>query len=723
MGADDPLHEIAERVEVARAAAERLPRSLRPLHEEALRSGAGAEAIAVLAGAGANAEDLRDGLGEVLVDFGGLSLAALGDALREMDGALDGLGGALPEVELVSRLPPPLATALRTLPLTLRQIEAAVAGRCADETFGSDLALGRFDGATRERHLQQIEKLAGMWQEANAGAVLERAREAFLEHLRLSSLPPSQLTPDQAQLEATYRRGRRELEHELGKAGRHRSIRDLVSGDSGPVVFDLKPVWLMSPLSVSDTLPLRPDAFDVVIFDEASQIPLESAVPSIFRAPQAIVVGDEMQLPPTDFFSARTDDHEEDGDTLLAEDGRLFEYDLSANSFLDHAAKNLPARMLGWHYRSRSESLIAFSNWAFYQGRLLTVPENRPAEVGRGEIVARHPADGDANAARILDRPVAFHLVEGAVYENRRNRAEAGYVAHLVRGLLASPERRSIGIVAFSEAQQGEIESALSALAREDRGFAERLEAEQSREEDGQFVGLLVKNLENVQGDERDVVILSVCYGRAPDGRMRMNFGPINQSGGGRRLNVAFSRARHHMCVVSSIRHGEITRECSDGAGCLGSYLRYAEAASAGDTAGARRVLRDLAVWRDLEERSGPRSDAVVRQIGAALGQRGYEVETGVGMSRFRCDLAARRRGETGYRLGVLVDTDEHYRQGDLLERDLLRPALLRAFGWQVAHVLASDWYRDRRAVIGRLVRLLERGGATRPASAARRAT
>jgi hypothetical protein len=723
LSVEEPLHEIAERLEVARAAVERLPRSHRPLHEAAVRTGARGEAIAALAEAVAPARRLRDGLGEVLIDFAALPLDVLEESLSEAKEALGDLPAALGALELVARLPPRLATAIRTLPLTLREIEAAVAGHCVDQILGSDLALHQFDAATRERHLQQIEKLSRTWQEANAGAVLERAREIFLEHLRLSSLPPSQLTLEQKQVEATYRRGRRDLEHELGKAGRHRSIRDLVAGDSGPVVFDLKPVWLMSPLSVSDTLPLRPDAFDVVIFDEASQIPLESAVPSIFRAPQAIVVGDEMQLPPTDFFSARAPDHEEDGDTVLSEDGRRFEYDLSANSFLDHAAKNLPARMLGWHYRSRSESLIAFSNWAFYQGRLLTVPENRPASAGQDEIVARSPGDGDANAGRVLDRPMAFHLVEGAVYEHRRNRAEAEYVAHLVRGLLAAPERRSIGIVAFSEAQQGEIESALQALARQDRRFAERLEAEQSREEGGQFVGLLVRNLENIQGDERDVVILSVCYGPAPDGKVRMSFGPINQSGGGRRLNVAFSRARHHMCVVSSIRHGQVTSEHNDGASCLRSYLRYAEAASAGDSAGARRVLHELAAWRDLEEKPEAKHDAVVTQIAAALTQRGYEVELGVGLSHFRCDLATRRRGEAGYRLGILVDTEAHYRQDDLFERDLLRPGLLRAFGWQVAHVLASDWYRDRRAVLGRLVRLLERGGALRPAPAARPAT
>ncbi len=160
---------------------------------------------------------------------------------------------------------------------------------------------------------------------------------------------------------------------------RFRSIRDLVDGDSGLVLQDLKPVWLMSPLSVSDALPLA-NSFDVVIFDEASQVTLEEAVPAIFRARQVIVVGDEMQLPPTSFFASKG---AEDEETLLVEDatGQKVEYDLSSNSLLNHAARNLPATMLGWHYRSRSESLISFSNCAFYQGRLLTVPEvELPAE-------------------------------------------------------------------------------------------------------------------------------------------------------------------------------------------------------------------------------------------------------------------------------------------------------------------------------------------------------
>jgi predicted DNA-binding WGR domain protein len=206
------------------------------------------------------------------------------------------------------------------------------------------------------------------------------------------------------------------------------------------------------------------------------------------------------------------------------------------------------------------------------------------------------------------------------------------------------------------------------------------------------------------------LVILSVCYGRAPDGKMRMNFGPINQVGGERRLNVAFSRAKHHMCVVSSIRHADITNEYNDGANALRNYLRYAAACSAGDAGGSQRVLRELAIWRDVEQPDVVRHGAVVTQLAAELKQRGYAVDLGVGMSHFRCDLAVRRHGELRYRLGVLVDTEEHYRQEDLLERELLRPQLLRGFGWHLVHVLSADWVRERQAVISRLLAAIEEG-------------
>jgi superfamily I DNA and/or RNA helicase len=169
------------------------------------------------------------------------------------------------------------------------------------------------------------------------------------------------------------------------------------------------------------------------------------------------------------------------------------------------------------------------------------------------------------------------------VYDDRRNPNEAAYIAQLVRSLLGRDTELSIGVVAFSEAQQAEIEDALGRAASEDSVFAAQLEAEYVREENDVFCGLIVKNLENIQGDERDIIIMSVCYGHDAGGRMLMNFGPINQRGGEKRLNVIFSRARHHMAIVSSIRHHDITNDYNDGANSLKNFLQYAEAISKGD--------------------------------------------------------------------------------------------------------------------------------------------
>ncbi|MDZ7620618.1 MAG: AAA domain-containing protein, partial [Patescibacteria group bacterium] len=477
---------------------------------------------------------------------------------------------------------------------------------------------------------------------------------------------------------------------------------------SGELVKDLKPVWLMSPLSVSDTLPLDSSYFDVVIFDEASQITLEEAVPSIFRACQAIVVGDEMQLPPTDFFSAKRDGEDEE-DLLIEEEGELVPYDLGSDSFLNHAARNLASTMLGWHYRSRSESLVSFSNWAFYDGRLLTVPEERlPAPGGQPPLLAKTAEDAVGGAAELLHRPMSFHFMEHGVYDKRRNRPEADYIAHLVRALLTQ-SNPSIGVVAFSEAQQGEIESALDRLAQADPAFRQALDAELEREIDGQFVGLLVKNLENIQGDERDVIVLSVCYGHGPNGKMLMNFGPINRSGGEKRLNVAFSRAKHHMAVVSSIRHADITNDYNDGANCLKNYLCYAEAASGADLQTARRVLQGMSRWRETAADDAAEHDApLAEQLAQALVERGFVVDRAVGQSHFRCDLAVYRKGDARYRLAILLDNRAYYEQSELLERDMMRPKLLRDFGWHVAFVLAKDWYDHRNEVLDHLVQLLD---------------
>ena len=222
--------------------------------------------------------------------------------------------------------------------------------------------------------------------------------------------------------------------------------------------------------------------------------------------------------------------------------------------------------------------MIRFSNEAFYQGQLRTVPDRRRT-VERDPIQVSDATDGQRHAAFVVDRPLSWHRLEASPYGKRVNPGEARYIAELVRGLITDHPEHTLGIVAFSEAQQGEIERALNALAAQDPLFRRNLDAALEREDDGQLVGLFVKNLENVQGDERDIIILSVCYGPDARGKMRMNFGPINKGGGEKRLNVVFSRAKRHMAVVSSIDPEQITNLYNDGAHCMKRYLQFARAA------------------------------------------------------------------------------------------------------------------------------------------------
>jgi predicted DNA-binding WGR domain protein len=513
------------------------------------------------------------------------------------------------------------------------------------------------------------------------------------------------LTPEQKIFKKTYSSGRRDLEHEFGKTMRYKSIRDLAAGDTGRVIQDLKPIWLMSPLSVSDTLPLEPDLFDVVIFDEASQIPLEEAIPAIYRSHQVIIVGDEMQLPPTTFFATSRG---EDETVVVEEGGERVEVDLDSDSFLTQSARNLPSTLLAWHYRSRYESLISFSNAAFYGGNLFTIPDRQRALENAPELCVNSADQAEGNVQALLARSISFHFMKNGVYQDRTNPNEAAYIARRVQGLLRSDCKLSIGIVAFSEAQQTEIESALSHLAADDSEFAAKLESEHIREENDVFCGLFVKNLENVQGDERDIIILSVCYGRDTGGRMLMNFGPINQRGGEKRLNVIFSRAKHHMAVVSSIRHGDITNDYNDGANSLKNFLQYAEAVSKGDITSARRVLENLNPLARKALAPAQKGDAVVDKLAAALRQKGYEVDLNVGQSKFRCDLAVRGKSDNLYQLGILVDTDAHYANPNLLDRYLMQPSILNAFGWRFALVLTKDWYHDPDGVLDRLEKVLK---------------
>jgi hypothetical protein len=577
---------------------------------------AAADHLGALAGTVATLTPLLD---ELLTDHATLGLDALGEVVRDLRENADLLPELLPLLQELVDADATVARTLRTLALPAAALEHAVASETLERLYRQERWLPRFDARVLGRHATRIGEADKELLDRNAQTMRASVQRRFRENLQRSQLAASQLDADGKLFKKAYSTGRRELEHEFGKSMRYKSIREIASANSGQVVRDMKPVWLMSPLSVSDTLPLAPDLFDVVIFDEASQIPVEEAVPALYRAPQVIVVGDEMQLPPTDFFSAA---RSADEDTLEVEDeGERYSVVLDAESLLHQGARNLPATLLAWHYRSRSECLIGYSNAAFYAGNLYTIPDRT--------ITAAEPgvAGSQSHCDAVLGRAVSFHLMQNAPYFNRRNEGEANCIASLVRELLSRSTGHSIGIVAFSEAQQTQIESALAQLADQDAGFSAQLDAEMSREEDDQFCGLFVKNLENVQGDERDIIILSICHGPGPDGRMLMNFGPINQRGGEKRLNVIFSRARHHMAVVSSIRHEHITNDNNTGAAALKNFLRYAEHLSSGRAQAAQQVLQNLNPMTRNTFAHGASDDVVVRDVASALRERGHVVD------------------------------------------------------------------------------------------------
>ena len=626
----------------------------------------------------------------------------LAEMLRDMREGLEDLPDILPILADIQAADPNFSFALRSVPLALPELEALIVDESIARMERANPEIRRFDIERLIAVTRRAASARDVLREENANAITATLHRQFRDHVKTSEMSVTMLDGDGRRFKKKYATGRRELEHEFGKTMRYRSIRDMASGDTGVVVNDLKPIWLMSPLSVSDTLPLEPDLFDVVIFDEASQIPTEEAVPALCRSNQVIIVGDEMQLPPTSFFSTALD--EDDMQVMAEEDGEQIAILLDADSLLNQSARNLPATLLAWHYRSRFESLISFSNAAFYNGQLVTIPDQSLREA----VSANEPVKSDDTEAwaqgvdRLLHYPITTHRIADGLYDRRVNLPEARYIAGLVREILLRETGQSIGIAAFSEAQQTEIENALDRLGAEDSAFAAALEREYVREDDGQFNGLFVKNLENVQGDERDIILMSVCYAPGRDGRMVMNFGPINQRGGEKRLNVIFSRARRHMAIVSTIAPEAITNIHNDGARALRSFLSFAEAQSNGASDHAQAVLSTLNPDASKTFGADIPADAVRTAIANALRQRGHTVHEYVGGASFRCDLAIVNPAGDGYSLGILLDRDSDA-QLSVEERFLFRPTILRSFGWRVIDIPVASWQRAREVTVDRI--------------------
>jgi very-short-patch-repair endonuclease len=440
------------------------------------------------------------------------------------------------------------------------------------------------------------------------------------------------------------------LAREIEKRARHMPLRQLF-GQMPTALTKLAPCVMMSPLSIAQYLPAHAKPFDVVIFDEASQIPVWDAIGASARGNQVIVVGDPKQLPPTAFFD-RSDDGYDDASDL--ED---------LESILDEClAANVPHKRLAWHYRSRHESLIAFSNERYYDGRLVTFPS---------------PVTDD--------RAVRYVHVPGGTYERgsgRVNREEARAVVKDVVRRLSAPvfggQSCSLGIVTFNTEQQRLIENLLD-QERRARPELDRFFARDSDEP------VFVKNLESVQGDERDVILFSVGYGPDPSGRVSQNFGPLNKDGGARRLNVAITRARSELLVFATLKPDQIDLSRTKAAGVrdFKHFLEYAERGP--------RALAEAAAPLDRDTDS-PFEDAVKN----ALENRGWVVHPQVGVAGFRVDLGIVHLDAPGrYLAGVECDGATYHRSATARDRDLLRERVLRDLGWRIHRVWSMDWWVD----------------------------
>ncbi len=645
-------------------------------------------------------------LQDCLYNYSNKSIADIKDELDSIAMNSNGLQDLLPALRAFATMPANVKNALRDIPLTPAQAQATMAQKTLQQLYQQNKNFAATDVVAVEKAVQQIQQCYKQLLKLNAEQIRSKIRQQFIEHIELSNTALSQLNNEQKQFKKNYNEGRKILENEFGKSMRYKSIRELSAKESGLVLKDIKPIWLMSPLSVSDSLPLDTHYFDVVIFDEASQITLEEGIPSLYRSQQTIIVGDDKQMPPTNFFTAKAGDpddlesfNDEDADELLSAD---------ADSLLVQGSRKLSSTMLSWHYRSHYETLISYSNHAFYDAGLLTIPDKTIHHSAKQNIEITKPEDAENFSACLYDRSISFHFHPNSVYEKRNNQDEALYIAHLVRNLLKQKVKESIGIVAFSQEQQHTIEDALTTLAQTDKEFEHLLEEAYNRTEDDQFIGLIIKNLENIQGDERDIIIMSVCYGFDAKKRILMNFGPINKKGGEKRLNVIFSRAKKHMAIVSSIKYANITNEYNEGANYFRRFLQYAENVSCGNMQIARTILDSL-VLHKTNVVEAVSSSIVLKEIKQQLQKLGYEIAEQVGQSDFKCSLAIKLHAtDEEYTLGILLDDDKHYSNNNLTEQYYQRPAILQAFGWRTMHVFAKDWLQQPEKIIEQIVKRIQ---------------
>ncbi len=448
------------------------------------------------------------------------------------------------------------------------------------------------------------------------------------------------------------------LRNEIAKQRAHISIRNLLSRAAGAAQA-LKPCFMMSPASVSQFLPALSGWFDLVIIDEASQMRPAEAIGAISRGRQTVIVGDPKQLPPTSFYQSEIDltSEGEDDDQL----------DIAAESILDKALSSMrPSRDLQWHYRSRHQSLISFSNRQFYRDRLTVFPS--PVEASE-------------------DLGVRTVFVENGCYANSLNPVEADKVLEVLRELIVKYPDRSIGVVAVNRQQADLLTERWDLLCAQH----EDLEAYRAKWSNS-LEDLFIKNLENVQGDERDIIVISTVYGPAsPGGPVMQRFGPINMAQGHRRLNVLFTRAKERVVLVTSLTPESIKEPDSASEG-LRAFRKYLEFARTG-----RIETGDVG--------DGTFESPFEKEVAEVLTDHGFEVASQVGVAGYRIDLAVRSpRHRDHFLVGIECDGRAYHSAKSARDRDRLREQVLKGLHWNLYRIWSTDWFHTRDKEIKRLI-------------------
>ncbi|MEX0848609.1 MAG: AAA domain-containing protein [Candidatus Dependentiae bacterium] len=449
---------------------------------------------------------------------------------------------------------------------------------------------------------------------------------------------------------------------------RHKSLRKVVT-EVGNLLLAHKPCWMVSPLTLSSYVPYGSLNFDVVIIDEASQLRVEHSLGAISRAKQVIIFGDENQLPPTSFFN-NSDDLDDNNDDAVD----------SYESILNATKEILPggSNLLSYHYRSRYEDLIAFSNYHVYENRLTTFPGPNNNRKG---VQFEYVSDG---------------LFDGGKSGSRKNIIEAHRIVEICLDQINQEPHKSLGVIAFSRSQEIAIRDALLDSLKENPHLQDKLNENGNAQE-----AFFIKNLESVQGDERDVIILSIGYGKdKKTGEVRNRFGPINTKHGYRRLNVAITRAKEKIICVSSIKATDIRSDKSSrGITMLQNYLEYAES-NIKTLEGSKMRQNQISVFPD---------SPFEQDVKDALERRGYKVDIQIGVSGFKIDLAiVNPKNDQSYILGIECDGATYHSSYSARMNDRVRQSILEGLGWTLYRIWSQHWISHQEEIINDIVKMVD---------------